>query len=128
MDQEQDHRGLLVHNPNGGLLNVNVSMTDRQRRTNIVGQMTARSEIEIPLPELVRTGKWSFRATARDSRGKLLDEKIWESHSDGRASRRAGSSARRSRSEIGSRRAEDSRALPPLTADTLHAWPTLPYA
>ena len=69
---------LQVLNPNGALINVNLAMTDAEGWTRIVSSLTARSAFEIPLPSLTRTGAWSLRATARDTTGNLLDEKVWK--------------------------------------------------
>ena len=72
-----ENPALLVNNPRGGLVNVQLSLTDTQGWTRIVGRLTSRSAFEIPLPRLVSNRVWSLRATARDVAGKILDAKEW---------------------------------------------------
>jgi PQQ-like domain/Glycoside hydrolase 123, catalytic domain len=76
-EQVQDVPSLRVLNPNGALINVELSLTDSNGWPRIYNSLTARSAFEMPLPKLVRTGDWSLHATARDARGTLLDEKRW---------------------------------------------------
>lgn len=68
---------LLVDNPRGALINVHLSLTDTQGWTRIAGRITGRSAFEVPLPRVAATGEWTFRASARDARGNVLDEKAW---------------------------------------------------
>jgi PQQ-like domain/Domain of unknown function (DUF4091) len=101
--EEREGASVRVQNPHGALINVKVSMTDTNGWTRIMGSLTARSAFEMPLPELVRTGAWSLRATAQDVAGHLLDEKTWQLPA--------------------SPRIEPEPARPGL----LRAWPTQPY-
>lgn len=78
IEQIHEHPALVVKNPNGALINVQVSLTDTQGWTRIVGSLTSRSAFEIPLPAIVGKGDWSLRATAADAAGKVLDEKTWK--------------------------------------------------
>ncbi|MEI2724156.1 MAG: glycoside hydrolase domain-containing protein [Verrucomicrobiota bacterium] len=68
----------MVKNPNGALLNVQLSLTDTQGWTRIVGKLTSQSAFEIPLPAAASKGDWSLRATATDAAGKVLEEKSWK--------------------------------------------------
>ncbi len=94
---------LGVRNPNGALINVNLRMTDSNGWTRIVSSLTTRSAFEIPLPSLVRTGAWSLRATAKDSAGRLVNEKTWKL----------------AESTPG--------AITPIRPELLRAWPTEAY-
>ena len=69
---------LLVNNPQGGLINVHLSLTDTQGWTRVVGRLTSRSAFEVPLPAVTGTGAWSLRAIAQDAAGQVLDEKTWK--------------------------------------------------
>ncbi len=77
-EEIHEHPALVVKNPNGALINVQVSLTDAQGWTRIVGSLTARSAFEIPLPAIAGQGDWSLRATATDAAGKTLEEKSWK--------------------------------------------------
>ena len=101
--EEPEGASVRVQNPRGALINVKVSMTDSNGWTRIMGSLTARSAFEMPLPELVRTGAWSLRATAQDVAGRMLDEKTWQLPPPPRS--------------------EPEPAPPGL----LRAWPTQPY-
>jgi len=68
---------LVVENPDGGLMSVNVSMTDTQGWTRLVGRVTARSVFEIPLPAYARTNGWSLRASVENEYGQVLNEESW---------------------------------------------------
>jgi len=100
--------GIIVRNPNGALLKTQLSMTDTSGWTRIAGLVTARSALEIPLPNITSTGRWSCRATVQESSGKMLDEKTWQIPSDEKALRSAIAN------------------LDPST-NTFLAWPTPPY-
>lgn len=77
-DGPNDHGALLVKNPRGGLLNVQLALTNAQSWPRILGTLSARSEFEIPLPNLVATGRWHVVATARDAGGTLVATTSWE--------------------------------------------------
>lgn len=77
-EENHEHPVLLVKNPNGALLNVQLSLTDTQGWTRIVGKLTSQSAFEIPLPAAASKGDWSLRATATDAAGKVLEEKSWK--------------------------------------------------
>lgn len=70
---------LLVRNPRGGLLNVQLALTNAQSWPRILGTLSARSVFELPLPSLVSTGQWHVVATARDATGNLLAAMEWTS-------------------------------------------------
>mgnify|MGYP001558705890 CR=1 FL=1 len=99
-----EHPALVVKNPNGALINVQVSLTDTQGWTRIIGSLTSRSAFEIPLPAIVGKADWSFQATAADAAGKVLEEKSWK---------------------IPPRLQIEPESSPPAG---LRAWPTLPFA
>ena len=93
---------LRVDNPEGGLINVRLALTDAQGRQRQVGTLTSRSLLEVPLPAVVSTGKWSVRAAASDVAGQVLCEAAWQiPQPDSGAS-----------------------DLPP---EPIQAWPTAPY-
>lgn len=69
---------LRVDNPNGALINAQLSLTDTQGWTRLVGQLTSRSAFEIPLPAVATAGEWALRATVSDAAGKVLQEEIWK--------------------------------------------------
>jgi hypothetical protein len=77
-EEIHEHPALGVKNPNGALINVQVSLTDTQGWTKIVGRLTSQSAFEIPLPAVASKGEWSLRATATDVSGTVLDEKSWK--------------------------------------------------
>lgn len=97
-----ERQSVVVSNPNGALLRFQVSMTDTQSRTRIIGPVTGRSTFEVPLPEMVRTGQWAFRATAEDLARKLLAQTNWTTP-------------------------EDTIRHPAPLPEKLHAWPTAPF-
>lgn len=68
---------LLVHNPRGGLLNVQLSLAGPQAWKQIVGRLTSRSAFEVPLPGCAASGPWSVQATARDAAGRILASQEW---------------------------------------------------
>ena len=68
-------RSLIVRNPAGGLVRVNVAMVGEQAGETIRGAVTARSLFEIPCETNGRPG--DFRAVAEDARGRLLAEVQW---------------------------------------------------
>ena len=65
--------GLVVQNPNGALINVQLSWRGKHGAKKIIGRITARSAFEIPVPDLGTAEQSSLRATARDRDGNLLD-------------------------------------------------------
>jgi hypothetical protein len=93
--------GVRVSNPEGALLRAQITMTDAKGRKWMTGQVTARSAFEIPLPSMVRTGQWSFRATACGVAAKLPNDVVWKTP----------------------------RTVPsaPQAPDSIHAWPTEPF-
>ena len=90
---------LAVQNPRGALINVNLQMTDTNGWTRVVSSLTSRSAFQIPLPSETRNGKWTLRATAKDSDGRLLAGEILQLASEPQ----------------------------PTLPDTVRAWPTDPY-
>ncbi|MFH1738004.1 MAG: PQQ-binding-like beta-propeller repeat protein, partial [bacterium] len=68
---------LLVNNPNGSLIIVNLSMTDQKGWKRTHASITARSAFEIPLQPYPENGNWSLQATAQDPQGQILAEKVW---------------------------------------------------
>src|SRR6185436_87905 len=121
---EEESESPKVENPNGALLKVQVSLTDRQGWSRNIGRVTARSAFEIPLPDIVKTGVWSCRVVALDSSGKLLDEKRWETSSERRAQRSSGTMVEREKSK---KLREPAATHLNKSSDTLSVWPTLPY-
>jgi len=95
---------LLVENPRGGLVNVQLALTNAQGWPRILGTLSARSAFEIPLPALVSTGNWQIVATARDASGTLLATTRWEVPEQNQAA---------------------TASAPP---NDLHAWGTPPFA
>ncbi len=69
---------VIVTNPHGGLIAVQVNMLATNGHHWVMSQITAQSGFEMPLPQMVSTGAWSIVATTRDSAGILLTEKRWE--------------------------------------------------
>jgi len=106
-EANQKATGVIVKNPNGALLKTQLSMTDTSGWTRIVGLVTARSALEIPLPNITTTGRWSCRATVQDWSGKMLDEKTWQIPSEENTPRYTTAN--------------------PASTNTLFAWPTPPY-
>ena len=102
-DDAPEIASLKVRNPHGALINVKLTLTDTNGWTRILSSLSARSAFEIPLPALVRAGKWSLHATAHDTAGQLLDEKSWNLPSTVR------------------------REPDLVPAPDLYAWPTEPY-
>lgn len=76
-EANREQSALLVKNPNGALLNIQLSLTDTQGWTRLVGRLTSQSAFELPLPSVSNKGEWSLRATATDATGKVLEEKSW---------------------------------------------------
>ncbi len=74
----REQSALLVKNPNGALLNVQLSLTDPQGWARLMGRLSSQSAFEIPLPTVARKGDWSLRATATDAAGKVLEEMSWK--------------------------------------------------
>ena len=68
---------LLVRNPQGAVLNVNVTVTGDKGWAALQGRLTGRSLFDLPLPPMTGTGAWSFQATARNAQGRLLAETSW---------------------------------------------------
>ena len=104
MAEIQEHPALTVKNPNGALLNVQVSLTDTQGWTRIIGGLNSRSAFEIPLPAVAASGDWSIKATATDASGKPLTESSWQIPPWPRTKPE------------------------PSQSDGLYAWPTPPFA
>jgi len=69
---------LRVNNPAGAWVNLQVVFTNAAMGRGIFGDLTARSAFELPLPDLVRTGAWTLRATASGIDGRLLAETTWQ--------------------------------------------------
>lgn len=101
-DNTDETPALVVENPVGGLLNVQLSTTSATGGTRILGKLTARPAVEIPLPPFPTNGNVTWIATARDAAGKVLQEQAWT----------------------------PTRLLPKtdLPTNTLLAWATQPYA
>jgi len=78
MEEIHERLALVVQNPNGALINVQVSLTDTQGWTRSVGKLTSRSALEIPLPVVAGEGDCSLRAVASDAAGKTLEDKSWK--------------------------------------------------
>jgi len=77
-DEVNVNGALLVQNPRGALVNVQLSLTNSQGWPRILGTLSARPAFEIPLPSLVSNGQWNVRATAKDAAGKLLGSAEWK--------------------------------------------------
>jgi len=77
-DEVNVNGALLVQNPRGALVNVQLSLTNSQGWPRILGTLSARSAFEIPLPTLASNGQWKAVATARDAAGKLLVSTEWK--------------------------------------------------
>ena len=71
----QAPRTLLIDNPHGALLRVNVASQTKQAGMLIQGVLTARSRFEVTLPEEAAP----FRATVDDAAGHRLVERVQES-------------------------------------------------
>ena len=71
----QAPRTLLIDNPHGALLRVNVASQTKQAGTIFQGMLTARSRFEVTLPEETAP----FRATVDDAEGHRLVERVQES-------------------------------------------------
>ena len=84
--------------------------------------MTSRSAYEIPFPDIIRKGQWSSRATARNSAGKLLNEKMWMIRSKHDGSPPLGAPA-----SLPGNSKKLKLASKDAGAPGLQAWPTLPY-
>lgn len=69
---------LLVENPHGALLNVQLALTNAQSQPRILGTLSARSRFEVPLPSCGSTGQWVVAATARDAAAHVLAALKWE--------------------------------------------------
>lgn len=68
---------LLVNNPHGALLRVNLAMTSEGDWTLVQGRLTSRSAFELPLPAMVSTGAWTLHAAACDSQGNVVTQTTW---------------------------------------------------
>jgi len=77
-DEANVNGALLVKNPSGGLINVQMALKGEQGWPRIVGTISARSAFEMPVPKLVSTGRWEVVATARAAGGKLLASTEWQ--------------------------------------------------
>lgn len=97
---------LMVRNPRGGLINVHIRLSpvNTPAATHILGQLTSRSALEIPLPGLATNGEWLVSATASDAAGKVMQEMSWK---------------------LPPSTPTQVQSPPP---DTLRAWATTPYA
>jgi hypothetical protein len=66
-----------VSNPDGALIGVQASLTDRQGWTQITGTLTARSAFELDPPPGTRTNPSPLHIVARDRSGRLLAQSTW---------------------------------------------------
>ena len=94
---------LIVENPAGALLNVQLSTTNASSGTRLMDRLTARPAVEIPLPPVSTNGDVTWLATVRDATGKVFQDQAWSIPP--RAS-----------------------AKPEVPPNTLLAWATEPYA
>ena len=70
--------GVVIDNPNGAFLRVNVTMTGDDGRTFVKGTCSALSRFEITYPDdVARGGAWSVRAEALDSTGDVIADGAW---------------------------------------------------
>ncbi len=73
----EDEKSVIVHNPNGGVINVNVQFKGTDGIEKIVGCLTAQSGFEIILPEISNNESCTVMATVLDNKGNLLKKKTW---------------------------------------------------
>lgn len=69
--------GLVISNPAGALLRINLRVTDSHGWSRWIGRMSSRSTMEIPLPEISRQGDWACHAEVCDAAGTVLQAKDW---------------------------------------------------
>ena len=100
----EEKKSLIVHNPNGGFINVNVRFKKTDGSEKITGCLTARSGFEIPLPAISNKERGTALATVHDQNGNLLEKMNWNVSA-------------KSTGEIESSEAE-----------TINAWATAAYA
>ncbi len=72
-----EQQALVVLNPQGALVNVQVLLAGSSGPKKIWGTLTTRSHFEMPLPPDAPSHKESFRATVWDAAGKVLKEATW---------------------------------------------------
>jgi hypothetical protein len=75
---DPEREGLVLHNPAGTHVRVNLEMTSPEGRRWLQGVSTVRSEFEMSLPKILQNEPGAFRATAIDNSGKVLDKISWE--------------------------------------------------
>jgi len=73
----EDEKSVIVHNPNGAFINVNVRFKGADGIQKIKGCLTAQSGFEIPLHEISNNENCTVLATALNQKGNLLEEKSW---------------------------------------------------
>lgn len=69
----EDAKSVIVHNPNGAFINVNVRFKGADGIQKIKGCLTAQSEFEIPLPEISNNENCTFQVIALDQSGNMLE-------------------------------------------------------
>lgn len=76
------HQALVVRNPRGALVNVQVTLSASSGPRQIRETLTTRSQFEMPLPATVGTSKQTLRATVWDASGRVLKESTWTPTAD----------------------------------------------
>lgn len=77
-DNAGEQPALIVENPAGALLSVQLSTTNASGGSRLImGRLTARPTIEIPLASVSTNGDGMWLTTVRDSTGKVLQEQTW---------------------------------------------------
>ncbi len=70
-------RSVIVNNPNGGFINVNIRYTGSDGIEKIKGCLTAQSGFEIQLTKISNKENFTVKATVLDNNGNLLKKKNW---------------------------------------------------
>lgn len=72
-----EQQSLVVRNPQGALVSVQVALSGTSVPQEICGTITTRSQFEMPLPAKAVSTKDSLQATVWDTAGKVLKESTW---------------------------------------------------
>jgi hypothetical protein len=102
-----------LENPGGAAVVLNVAVRNNDGPPVIRGRVTARSALEVPVPEVSGAGTWHVRATVRDTDGTALVEQEWAVPTVPQTPRHA----------QGFRAADE-----PAATEALVAWSTPPYS
>lgn len=92
----------VLNNPQGALVNVQLSISEPSGPKKLWGRLTTRSQLEIPVPACAISGNAAVNATVWDAARNVVSESTW------------------------SPPAQPSPASA-LTSNQLLAWPTIPY-